>query len=205
MKPTPFFAADSHAPARAWRRLGVLALSACAAMLPAPGTLVHAAESAMIDAASERAVKAAFIYKFQAYVEWPADVAVAGAPFVIGVMGADDIAADLTRISAGRTVNNRPTQVRTIKEADALNGIHLLYIGSADDAVLRRMLKEAQLRSILTVTDTDGALNLGSIINFRLIDNRVRFEVSFDTAEKSKLKLSSRLIPVAYHVQKVSQ
>jgi hypothetical protein len=187
------------------RHAGLLAITLIALFLLVAMPSLGAAQAGRIDSASERSVKAAFIYKFPSYVEWPAEATPAsGAAFVIGVIGADNIAADLQRITAGRTIDNRPIQVRTMKESDSLNGIQVLYIGNAEALVLRKLLKDAQQRSILTITDTEGALSAGSVINFRIADNRVRFEVSFDTAEKSNLKLSSRLIAVAYYVQQAS-
>lgn len=164
------------------------------------------AQARQIDTVSERAVKAAFIYKFPSYVEWPAEsMAAAPAPFVIGVLRADHIIPDLQRITADRTISERPVQLKALKETDSIEGIHVLYIGNTDVGTLRKILKEAHHRSILTITDTEGALGAGSVINFRIIEDRVRFEVSFDTAEKSNLKLSSRLIPVAYYVQRATQ
>jgi hypothetical protein len=166
---------------------------------------LRAAEPAPAASPSERAVKAAFIYKFLSYAEWPeAAMATPDAPFVIGVIGADAIVPELVRITSGRTVGNRTIQVRPLKDGDPLDGIHLMYVGAAEPAALRRLLKEAQQHAILTVTDAEGGLTAGSVINFRIVDSRVRFEVAFDTAEKSKLKLSSRLIPVAYYIQKAA-
>jgi hypothetical protein len=163
--------------------------------------LAHAAQESGA-AAIERDVKAAFLYKFLGYIEWPpASFSRADSPFVIGVIDADDIAEELSRVIAGRSVNNRAVTVRRLTSAEQITGIHLLFIGRTESAREPQLLRIAQKQPILTVTETDGALAIGSVINFRLIDGRVRFEVSLAAAERNELKLSSRLLSVAVSVQ----
>ena len=77
----------------------------------------------------------------------------------------------------------------------------MLFIGKTESARLNQLAQSAQPRSILTVTESDGALAHGSVINFVLNDGRVRFEIALDSAEKSGLKLSSRLLAVAQEVR----
>jgi hypothetical protein len=164
-------------------------------------TVMSAPADAAEIAGTERAVKAAFLYKFLGYVEYPAALMAPDAPYVIGVAEADDVAAELVRITAGRNLNNRAVQVRVMHNGDSVAGLHLLFIGG-DSAHAAAWLKAGGQAGILSVTELAGGLPAGSVINFRLIDNRVRFEVSLDAAEKNNLKLSSRLLSVAYAVQK---
>ena len=172
-----------------------LLLAACAlAALPPLARADGAAPSV------ERSVKAAFLYRFLGYIEFPPAQLDAGAPYVVGVIGADDIAAELTRITAGRNVNNHAVTVRVLRAGDAPGGLHLLFVGAAESA--HATLLAAQQAGVLAVTETPGALQSGSVINFRIVDDRVRFEVSLEAAEKSNVKLSSRLLSVAYAVQK---
>jgi hypothetical protein len=177
-----------------------LLLLCCAVQV---GISISAAQTAGDAQATERAVKAAFLYKFTGYVELPAASAGApDAPFVIAVIGSEDIAGELSRITAGRTVGARPIQVRRQREDEPMNGIQMLFVAGTDAPRLGRILRTAQQRSILTVTDAEGGLLQGSVINFRLVDERVRFEVSLVSAEKSNIKLSSRMLSVAYYVEK---
>lgn len=149
----------------------------------------------------ERGVKAAFLYKFLGYIEWPPAVFPRpDSPFVIGVIGADTVAAELAQISSGRTVNNRAVTIRRIGEKDSLSGIHMLFIGRSAASRQAQLLEAAQQNSVVAVTETDDALAQGSVINFRLADGRVRFDVSLAAAEKSDLKLSSRMLSVASQV-----
>jgi hypothetical protein len=150
----------------------------------------------------EHGIKAAFLYKFLGYVEWPA-VALnnATAPIVIGVLGADDIADELRTIVARRRIAQHPIEVRRVDEADAVDGVNVLFIGRDDAAALRRLAPAAQARSVLLVSDSDRGLEEGSVINLVVVDNRVRFEVSLEAAERSELKLSSRMLAVAMWVR----
>jgi hypothetical protein len=151
--------------------------------------------------ALERRVKAAFLYKFLGYADFPAgSFADASTPVSIGVVGADDMAAELTRSAAGRLVTGRMITVRALREQDLAQPLHVLFVAGQDDARAARLLRAANAQ--LTVTECDGGLRSGSVINFTIIDDRVRFDVSLDAAEKKNVKLSSRLLTVANRVQK---
>lgn len=157
-------------------------------------------------ATSEVRVKAAFLFRFIGYVEWPAtSFSGAESPYIIGVLHADDIAEELTAIAAGRTVNNRPVIVKRLREADTFNGLHVLFIGAAARSRQAQWLKSLQQQPVLLVTDADGALAQGSMINFRLVEDRVRFEVSLAPAEQTGLKFNSRMLGVALSVIKGPQ
>jgi hypothetical protein len=150
----------------------------------------------------EHGIKAAFLYKFLGYVEWPAAALNnATAPIVIGVLGADDVADELRTIVARRRIAQHPIEVRRVAEADALDGVNVLFIGRDGTAALRRLAPAAQERSVLLVSDSDRGLEEGSVINLVVVDNRVRFEVSLEAAERSQLKLSSRMLAVAMWVR----
>jgi hypothetical protein len=150
----------------------------------------------------ELKVKAAFLYKFIGYIDWPAaSFAKPDTPVVIGVVGADQVAAELTQAVTGRTANDRPVVVRRLRAGESLDGVHVLFVGKAETARLVQLAQAAQQRSVLTVTESDGALAQGSVINFVTVERRVRFEIALDSAEKSRLKLSSRLLAVAQQVR----
>ncbi|HEY0588197.1 MAG TPA: YfiR family protein [Pseudoduganella sp.] len=149
----------------------------------------------------ERSVKAAFLYKFLGYMEFPADP---GPALVVGVLGADDVAAELAHITSGRNVGNRSISVRKLAEGDALDGLNLLFVGGGT-ALPEAAQRAAEKNGTVLVTELDNGLQSGSVINFRLVDERVRFEVSLPAAERCNVRLSSRLLSVAYYVQKGGQ
>ena len=151
----------------------------------------------------ERTVKAAFLLKFLGYVDYPEGVVASGAaPLTVGVIADNEISMELARITAGRTMNGHPVTVRRLQPGDSLAGLHMLFIGADGDGQPERVLRQAQGMPILTVTENDRGLRQGSVINFRVVEERVRFEVSLESAEKNNIKLSSRLLAVAYQVQK---
>ncbi|HZQ60720.1 MAG TPA: YfiR family protein [Casimicrobiaceae bacterium] len=153
-------------------------------------------------AASERSIKAAFVYKFLTYVDWPPTAFAQGdSPIVIGVIGAEDIAAELLQVIGNRTVNNRPVVVRRLREGDSLIGVHVLFIGRGEGPRIGAIARAAQQRAILTVAEAPGAIEQGAMINFVLVEGRVRFDIALDTADRSGLRLSSRLLAVAREVR----
>jgi YfiR/HmsC-like len=149
--------------------------------------------------ALERRVKAAFLYKFAAYVTWPKPPATDTA-FVIGVLGDDLLAAELGRVVAGRSVDGRAVVVRPVDNADSLGGLHMLFVSRSRTERLAAILTAAPQQSILTVTEAEQAFALGSVINFVLSSGKVRFEISLGAARKSGLAMSSRLLGVALSV-----
>lgn len=154
-------------------------------------------------AALERSVKAAFLFKFLGYTEFPAAAfGDAAAPVVIGVAGSDEMAAELARIVAGRTINNRPLVVRPFRDGEANGAVHLLFVAGADSAHAARVLRQAPPGPVLLVTECGNGLQLGAVINFKIVEERVRFDVSLEAADKNNIRLSSRLLTVANHVSK---
>ena len=180
-----------------WTLACAAVLFAAAAALPPPAL----AQNGGASQALERRVKAAFIYKFLGYAEFPAaSFGDPGAPVTIGVVGSDEMAAELARVVAGRNVGGRPVVVRQLREGEG-GSVHLLFIAGSDCARAARDLKNGPA-ALLPVTECDLGLQQGGVINFRIIDERVRFDVSLDSAERNNVKLSSRLLTVANRVVK---
>jgi hypothetical protein len=151
---------------------------------------------------SATSVKAAFVYRFLAFVEWPEQAfASADAPMVIGVLGADALAHELEEVVANRRIDERAIEVRRVDVAHALDGVNVLYVGEQASSALTGLAARAARASVLVVSDFADALDEGSVINLLVVDNRVRFEVSLEAATRSALRLSSRLLGVAYRVR----
>jgi hypothetical protein len=157
---------------------------------------------AVAQADREVQVKAAFLYKFGDFVDWPGS-AFAGpdAVFTIGVVGADTLADELERVTKGRSVQERAVVVRRIRRGEPLGRVHVLFIGQAESARLPELAAATQGQPVLVVTDTDGATTRGSMINFVSVDGKVRFDVALPPAERGNLKISARLLAVARKVQ----
>ncbi|HUJ00726.1 MAG TPA: YfiR family protein [Usitatibacter sp.] len=148
---------------------------------------------------AESSVKAAFLYKFSGYIDWPPErFAGAQAPFVIGVMHDDEVAAALERLVPGRSVAGHPVVARRLEPGDPLSGVQLLFVGGreADRAAIRA----GQQSGALVVTECPEGLEAGSAINFVVADDHVGFEVSLDAAQRTGHHISSRMLSVAKRV-----
>lgn len=165
----------------------------CALSLPAQKT--HAAEPY-----SAAAVKAAYLYRFTGYVEWPQE-ALSMPRFTIAVLGADDVAAKLEVLLISRSVKGLPAQVRIIKSLREVADAQLLYVGSNYDGNLEAAIAAIGKHPLLIVTDEHEGLDAGGVINFLTIDRRVRFEVSLASAERFGLQVSAELLSVAARVR----
>jgi hypothetical protein len=150
--------------------------------------------------ATEAGIKAAFLYKFAGYVDWPATAFTApDAPLVIGVTGSEEVASELERLVPGRTINNRAVVVRRFREGEPPQGAHIVFVGRGEPNV-GPVLRAAQRDGALTVTETERGFEAGSSINFVRVDDRVGFEVSLDVAERGGHRISSRMLAVARRV-----
>lgn len=156
--------------------------------------------AALAQQAQEHEVKAAFLFKFPAFVEWPSKPG-PEVPFVIAVVGAEDVAEELRRLSRGRTHEGRAIHVREPNDAQALNGAHVVFVGRGAAARIPLVARALAGAPVLLVTESPGALDQGSMINFLLSDGRVRFEVALDRADASRLRINSRLLAVAVSVR----
>jgi hypothetical protein len=150
------------------------------------------------------AVKAAYLYRFASYVEWPADAPAAGA-FVIAVAGDEKVAIQLERLLRGLTVHGRPTTVRRVTKAQEIEDVHILYVGPTAFARTRALRERAILLPILIVTDDVDGLDGGGVINFTASERNVRFEISLVAADRGRLKIHSALLSIATRVERRPQ
>jgi hypothetical protein len=171
-----------------------------AAVLFAALVLACAGAPAGAQAERELEIKAAFLFKFGDFVEWPDGAFAQGRPFTIGVMGSASMADELARITQGRTVQGKPVRVRRVGRDAVLDGLHVLFVGAADAASLAQILAGADGLALLVVTESESALSKGSMINFIAEQARVRFDISLPPAERGGLRISARLLSVARRV-----
>ena len=141
----------------------------------------------------ELQVKAAMIFNFVHFVEWPAGTyASADAPILIAVVGGGSYAAAIEQAVSGKTVGGRTLSVKRFATVDAAEAPQVLVCAGGDCDIGRFIGK-----SVLTIGDTEPFMRAGGTIRFYTEANRVRFEVSPEAAEKSSLKISSKLLKLA--------
>jgi hypothetical protein len=176
------------------RNTGIAAcLLFVALLLPLPAT--PAASPA------EHQVKAVYLFNFGQFVEWPPRAyAAADAPFVIGIIGDDLVARTLEEVVRGESVHGRNFEVRRLDKPAQAGQCHILFIGRADAARLDEALAAARGRSVLTVTDIDGAERRGAMVVLFTENKRIRMRINLAAARASELVISSKLLrPAIIH------
>ena len=159
---------------------------------------VAAVASADAQRPGEYQVKAAYLYGFGRFVEWPADApAASDGGFVLCVLGDDPFGRLLDQAVDGGQLKNRPVSVRRIARAEDSAGCHTLFISTSEQPRLARSLSVLGRRSILTVGDSADFAQRGGMIGFSMEGSRVRFTVNLAAAQDAGLMLQSELLRVA--------
>jgi YfiR/HmsC-like len=148
--------------------------------------------------AGEYQVKAAFLFNFAKFVEWPSSsLPDPSAPLRICILGRDPFGEELRNITKEKTVSGRKLQIDQVVDLRQARTCQILFIASSEKAQLKETLDALQGANVLTVSDTNGFLEQGGMINFVLENDRVQFGVNRKAAEKAGLKISSKLLSVA--------
>ncbi len=198
MKPADTIAAKP--PANGHVRLGSRSLGVSrllAVLVVIAGLLAGSVPRARAQAPpTEYEIKAAFLYNFAKFVEWPADAfSDSHAPIVLGIVGEDPFGTALDGMVFGKTVNGRGVQVKRLSISPDLRTCHILFISSSEKKNLARILAHLKGSGVLTVGEMDRFVQSGGAVNFLLEDNKVRFEINVDAA--ARLKISSKLLALA--------
>jgi len=176
----------------------ILRMIAIAALGAAMVAFVPDCRAQAEDAAGEQKIKAAFLFKFGSFIEWPANVFPGpDAPIVIGVLGADDLADELSQVVAGRSVNGRPVQVRKLRRGTIEQPLQILFVSRSEGARAAATILAVKGQPVLVVTDSEAAFEQGAMINFVLVDDKLRFDVAPPSSERGNLRISARLLAVA--------
>jgi hypothetical protein len=172
---------------RTWRIGGALAV-----------ILLVTAAARGDDGSREYQLKAAFIYNFGQFIEWP-DKAFASsdAAFVVAVIGQNPFGDTLQNALKGKKVGDHPIVVRQIESADEAKDCQLLFVPATEDDRLEAIFKTVADRPILTVGESADFPAAGGTIRFFIENNRIRFEVNLEAADKAGLKISSKLLSLA--------
>jgi len=158
------------------------------AAVPRPS---HASQQ---DEFQEYQLKAAFLYNFAKFITWPSNAfPTANAPLTIGILGEDPFKELLSDVLLDKTVGGRQLAIKHFKAGDVVEGCQLLFISRSEKERAASTLASLQGKSILTVSEFDHFANQGGMINLIVVDKSVRFEINPETAEKARLKISSKL------------
>jgi hypothetical protein len=148
--------------------------------------------------ATEYQVKAAFLFNFAKFVEWPVDVFPGvDAPLQICLLGQDPFGHEFEEVIGDKSVNGHRIEVIHPSGVPQARGCQIIFVSSSEKRQALEILRGLRGSSVLTVGDTAGFAGMGGIINFVLEDGRVRFEINVKAAERAHLKISARLLTVA--------
>jgi len=149
----------------------------------------------------EYRVKAAFLWNFAKFIQWPTNAfANEAAPFVIGVLGEDPFGDDLVKTVRDKQINTHPITVKTFRTVSDAKECHLLFISTSETNRLADIFKSLSGSPILTVGDvgeTGKFTEAGGMINFVFEGNKIRFQINDDAAKAANLKISSKLLSLA--------
>jgi hypothetical protein len=164
----------------------------------AAGTLVCAVAAAQSGEPNEYEVKAAFLFNFTKFVEWPdASFSDPHAPILLGIIGDDPFGESLTSIIAGQKVDGRTIVIQKHRYGDDLRHCHILFVSASERSHVAPILASVQTAGVMTVSDIDGFAEAGGLMQFVIEENRVRFVVNLDVAKQSKLRVSAKLLALA--------
>lgn len=146
---------------------------------------------------SEYQVKAAFLYNFGKFVEWPTnDFASTNSPLLIGVYGENPFGNDLAGVVHGRSINGHPVVARQVSLGE-LRSCQILFIARSEQKNINEILRVLDGAGVLTVTENMDPFASGIMIDFTVQNDRIRFEINNRAARKVGLKLSSKLLILA--------
>jgi len=177
--------------------LPVRRLLACGVILAALGSLCVPAGRTQ-DAPTEYQVKAAFLFNFAKFVDWPeSSFATPQSPFSLCVLGVDPFGRALDDALAGKAIANRPVLVSRLKEPASARQCQIAFISSSEKVRWPAIFGALRGANVLLVGEADGFAASGGTIQFTLEENRVRFSINTDAAERAHLQISSKLLALA--------
>jgi hypothetical protein len=148
--------------------------------------------------AGEYQIKAAFLFNFVKFVDWPADTFKDEKyPITFCTVGEDPFGGTLDEVVSGKMSGNHSIRVQHYKLPKDILGCHILFIGSQQKKFIAAILDHLKNSPVLTVGESDGFVQQGGMIGFVLEEDKLRFDINLDSARAAKLKISSRLLSLA--------
>lgn len=148
---------------------------------------------------SESDVEAVYLFDFGKFVRWPANAD--QGPMRICIAGTDAFAAAVSKTVSNETIGDRPLSVRLLMHPGDESGCAILFIESTEHAHVDELLQAVATKPTLTVSDSPDFLTRGGMIQFQLVEKRVRFSVNLNAVNRGHLAMSSELLKVALSVK----
>lgn len=146
----------------------------------------------------EYQVKAAFIYNFAKFVQWPPEAfKAANNPIQVCLLGPDPFGGELQKVIRGKSIDGRSLDVRQVSEPQDISNCQILFVSSSETKRFHSLCGKLSPEGILTIGEAPGFASNGGIINFKLDGGHVRFEINIGAAEHAELHISSKLLSLA--------
>jgi hypothetical protein len=150
----------------------------------------------------EYEVKAAFLYNFAQFCEWPSSAfASTNSPFVIGVLGDNPFNSTLDDLVRGEKVQQRPLEFRRFRSVSEIKECHILFISRSESSRVQSILNSLEGRPILTVSDIDRFAMRGGMIRFLTEQKKIKLRINISETRKAGLNISSKVLNLAEVVQ----
>jgi len=147
---------------------------------------------------TEYQIKAAFLFNFAKFVQWPqAAFTGAASPIVVGVLGENPFHDDLARTIRNKSIDEHPLVIKEFRSPTEATNCHILFISTSEKNRLPEILKGLKGTSVLTVGEMEHFTESGGMINFVLKGKKIRFQINNDEAARAGLKISSKLMSLA--------
>jgi uncharacterized protein DUF4154 len=144
---------------------------------------------------SGAALKAAFLYNFAKFADWPADILAPGQKLSLCVLGDNAVADALEHTIKGHTVGNHELAVQVIDARGPIRSCHLLFVGGLDANI--QLIEALKGASVFTVSDRNKFAESGGVAQLILEQDRMTFAINISAAQRARLQLSSKLLSLA--------
>src|SRR5258708_1980448 len=139
-------------------------------------------------------VKAAYLYNFGRFVEWPASATGKGDLFTVCILGKDPFGPVLDKVLAGETIGGKSVVARRISTPQESGNCQILFLSSTEENRLNKIIEAMDKEAVLTVSDMPQFSEHGGMVQFVLEGKRVRFEVNLTAAQNAGMTLRSELL-----------
>jgi hypothetical protein len=175
--------------------LGLRTLRLRLAVVALASTAVHA--GAQTSVTDEYQVKAAFLYNFAKFVDWPPGVLGSSGIIAICVLGQNPFGRMLEDTVSGKTVDGKSFVVRRVSDGKAAASCQILFVSSSERTRLGAILGELRTGHVLTVGESDGFIEEGGIVNLKLESGKIQIQININAAEQAGVRISSKLLSLA--------
>ena len=175
-----------------WRQSTALVLAALLSSACAP------VDRAQAEPPGEYQLKAAFLFNFAKFIDWPAtSFSSPQSPFIVCILGTDPFGHAMDDVLRDKSIDNRPVVISRLKNITEAKQCHMVFVSQSETARLADIIQELRGARILLVGESDGFAAAGGMIQFTREDNHVRFLINSDAADRAGLKVSSKLLSLA--------